>query len=122
MELERSKEENVFEMVCLRGMCGLTSWDRVRNEEVSRRVQVERHLSSEVNQCVLRWLCYVERMDEECMAKVIISDVEGNRSRGRPRLVWMDDVKRALGERGMSVKQGRQNTFDRRWESIVRSK
>ena len=34
----------------------------------------------------------------------------------------MDDVKRALGERHMSVEQGRQNALNRRrWGSIVRS-
>ena len=40
----------------------------------------------------------------------------------RPRLGWMVGVKRALGERGMSIEQGRQNALDRkRWELIVRS-
>ena len=65
----------------------------------------------------------MERMVEECMAKkVIISDVEGNRCRGRPRLGWMDGVKRAFREGDMSVKQSRQNALDRRRrESIVRS-
>ena len=57
--LERSKEKEVgcfkFEMGCLRSMCGLMLWNRVRNE-VSRRVQVERQLSSKVDQCVLRWI------------------------------------------------------------------
>ena len=54
-------------------------------------------------------------MDEECMAKEeMISDVEGNKCRGRPRLGWMGCVKRALGERGMSVEQGRQNALDGR--------
>ena len=52
----------------------------------------------------------------------MISDVEGNRCRGRPRLGWMDGVKMALGEKGMSVEQGRLNASDRRgWELIVRS-
>ena len=35
----------------------------------------------------------------------------------------MEGVKMALGERGMSVEQGRLNVLDRRrWELIVRSK
>ena len=89
-------------------------WNRVRNEVVSR-VQVERQLSSKVDQCVLRWFGHVERMVEECMVeKVIISDVEGNCCRGRPRLGWMDGVKRAFTERFMSMKQSRQNALDRR--------
>ena len=48
--------------------------------------QVEGQLSGRVDQCVLRWFGHVEGMDEEQMAKVMISDDEGNRCRGRPRL------------------------------------
>ena len=54
----------------------------------------------------------MERTDEEHMAKkVTLSDVEGNRWRGRPRLGWMDGVKRVLGEKGMSVEQGKINAL-----------
>ena len=63
----------------------------------------------------------MKRMDKECMAKVVMnSDVEENRCRDRLRFGWVDGIKRALGERGMSVEQSRQNALDRRrWESIV---
>ena len=58
-------------------------------------------------------------MDEERTAKVVvISDVEGNRCRGRPRLGWMNGVRMAIRERGMSVEQGR---LDRRQQLIMRS-
>ena len=83
---------------------------------------MEEQLSGRVDQCVLTWFGHVERMDEEHMAKkVVISDVEVNRSRGRPRFGWMDGVRIALEERAMSVEQGRLNALDRRrWEFIVR--
>ena len=52
---------------------------------------------------------HAERMDEELMAKKVMdSDMEGDRCRGRPRFGWMDGVGRALGERSMSVEQGGQ--------------
>ena len=54
--------------------------------------------------------------------KVLISNVEGNGCRGRPKLRWMDGVRMTLGERGMLVVQGRLNVWDRRrCELIVRS-
>ena len=54
---------------------------------------MEGQLSGRVGQCVLRWFGHVERMDEEHVAKmVVISDVEGNRCRDRPRLGWMKRV------------------------------
>ena len=43
----------------------------------------------------------MERTDEEFIAKKgIISDVEGNRCRGRPRLGWMDGVRMVLEKEG----------------------
>ena len=84
---------------------------------------MERQLSGRVDHYLLRWFKHVRRIDEKHMAKkVMILDVEGNRSIVRPRLGWMEGVNRALGERHMSVKQGRQTALDRRrWEVIVRS-
>ena len=40
--------------------------------------------------------------------RVFISEASGGRVRGRPRLVWMDGVKVALGNRGMTVEAARQ--------------
>ena len=100
-EAERRKLD-VLEMGCLRSMCRLSLRDRVRNEEVRRRTGVERKLSSRVDQNVLRWFGHMERMDEERVAKrVMRSEVEGNRGRGRPNLGWMNGVMRALRERGV---------------------
>ena len=78
-------------------MCRL---DRVRNEEVCRRAGVERELASRADQRVLRWFGHVERMDEYRMARrVLMLEVSLGRVRGRQRLVWMDGVKVALGNR-----------------------
>ena len=59
-------------------MCGVTIRDRIRNEEIRRRVGVLNDLSGRVEKCVLRWFSHVERMDGERMAKTIYdSGVEG---------------------------------------------
>ena len=47
------------------------------------------------------------------MKRIIGSDVRDVRLRGRLRMGWMDDVKRMLNERGMSVEQGRMIVCDR---------
>ena len=57
----------------------------------------------------MSWFGHVERMDEYRMARrVLMADVSGGRVRGRPRLGWMDGVKVALGNRGMTVEAERQ--------------
>ena len=72
------------------------------------RAGIERELASRADQRVLRWFGHVERMDEYRLARrVLMTDVSGGRVRGRPRLGWMDGVKVALGNRGMTVEAAR---------------
>ena len=50
----------------------------------------------------------MERMDEYRMDRnVFMAEVSEGRVRGRPRLGWMDGVKVALGNRGMTVEAAR---------------
>ena len=47
----------------------------------------------------------MERIDEYHMARrVLMAEVSGGRVRRRPRFGWLDGVKVALGNRGMTVK------------------
>ena len=93
----------------------------VRNEEVRRRAGIERELGSKADQRVLRWFGHVERMDEYRMARnVLMAEVSGGRVRGRPRLGWIDGVKVALGNRGMTVKAAQQCARDgKEWRALV---
>ena len=82
--------------------------DRVRNEEVRRRAGIERELASIADQRVLRRFALVESMDEYRLARrVLMAEVCGRRVRGRPRLSWMDGVKVALGNRGLTLEDAR---------------
>ena len=95
--------------------------DRVRNEEVRRRAGIERELASRADQRVLRWFWHVERMDDYGMARrVLMAEVSGGRVRGGPRLGWMDGVKVAFGNRGMTVEAARQCAKDpKAWRALV---
>ena len=89
--------------------------DRVRNEEVRRRGGIERELASRADQRVLRWFGHVERMDEHHLARrVLMAEVSGRRVRGRQKLGWIDGVKVALGNRGVTVEAARQCAKDRK--------
>ena len=61
--------------------------DEVGNEEVHRRAGIERELARTVDQRVLRWFGQVERMDQYCMARrLLTAEVSGGWVWGRPRL------------------------------------
>ena len=73
-----------------------------------RRAGIERELASRADHRVLRSFGHVERMIEYRMARrVLMAEVSGGRVRGRPRLGWMDGVKVALGNRGMTMEATR---------------
>ena len=63
----------------------------------------------------------MERVDEYLMARrVLMAEVSGGRVRGRPRLRWMDGMKVALGNRGMTVEAEYQCAKDRKkWRDLV---
>ena len=67
---ERGKV-NVLQMKYLKSLVGVSRMDRGTNEEVRRRVGIERPLASRA-QRVLRWFGHVERMDEYGMARRVL--------------------------------------------------
>ena len=121
MRSAERRKVNVLEMKCLRSLVEVSRLDRVGNEEMSRRPGIKRGLASGAAQRLLRWFWHVERMDEYRMARrVLMAEVSGGRVKGRPRLGWMDDVKVALGNRGMTVEAARQCAKDRKeWRAMV---
>ena len=113
------RKVNVLEMNCLRSLVGVSRMDRVRNEEVRMRAGIEKELASRADQRVLRWFWHMERMDEYRMARKLLAEVSGGRVRGRPRLGWMDGMKVALGNRGMTVEAARQCACAKEWRAVV---
>ena len=108
LTVKERRRLDVMEMNCLRSMCGVTRRDRVRNEEVRRRVGVKRSLSERAEERSLSWFGHLERMSDERLTKrVYDSDVGGTRRRGRPCLGWMEGVRRAVEKRGMTVENAK---------------
>ena len=64
---------------------------------------------------------YSLRVSKHCYKySVLMAEVSGGRVRGRPRLGWMDGVKVALGNRGMTVEAARECAIDRKaWRALV---
>ena len=123
------RKVNVLEMKRLRSLVGVSRMGRVRNEEMRRRVGIEKELASRADQQVLRWFGHVERMDEYRMARrVLMAEVSGRRVRGRSRLGgwdrwidgWMGGVKMALGSRAMTVGAKHQCAKEwKEWRALV---
>ena len=80
--------------------------DRVRNEVVRAGMGVRRELAASVDMNVLRWFGHVERVDNERLLKKVMNvKFDWRSARGRPRFGWMDEVKTALDDRRMDVRE-----------------
>merc|ERR1712035_71191 len=86
-----------------------------------QRTGVKVELATRVDKNVLRWFGHVERMENEQMLKRVMNGrVNGRGVRGRPRLGWMDGVKRVLREKGMHLREARERARDRNdWRACL---
>ena len=69
---------NVLEMKYLRSSAGVTHIDKVKNEEVCRKAEVERELAGRKEQGMLQWFGHVGRTDEYCIVRrLLLEELSG---------------------------------------------
>jgi hypothetical protein len=94
-----SKNENritAAEVKLLRRSLGKTRRDRCRNGTVREQLEQE-SLIDGIERRKLRWYRHLVRMAEDRKPRQILeARIEGKRERGRPRKVWMDNIKKQL--------------------------
>ena len=71
--------------------------------------------------CIIIIFLYYVVYYYHCIAsRVLMAEVSLMRVLGRPRLGWMDGVKVALGNRGMTVEAARQCAKDQKeWRALI---
>ena len=118
---ERS-QLNATEMRYLRTSLGLRLLDRVRNEEIRRRMGRERNIIEEIEEGQQRWYGHVRRMEEERIPKKVMTlRMNGDRRQGRPRARWIDQVREMWRGKGMLAVDGERIAADRQeWRAIWR--
>ncbi|XP_063598634.1 uncharacterized protein LOC134775107 [Penaeus indicus] len=85
----------------LRRSLGLTTKDKVRNEEIRKRLRVG-ELNGRLQESRLRWLGHVVRRDEGYVGKHVRSMEMGRRKIGRPKRRREDCVREDKMQRGLS--------------------
>ena len=87
----------------------------LRNEVVREKVKVTA-ITEKMREQRLRWFGHVERREEVCFGKRVQQlQVEGTRSRGRPRLRWLDVVKEDMAESGLKKKMAQDRSL---WRNL----
>ena len=91
------------EMRCLRKAAGKTRMDKIRNEEIRRRVNIQ-PAEQTANKKNIRWWSHVKTMAPMApQSKALVIKPEGRQPRGRPQNRWEDDVPRWYKEKGIPM-------------------
>ena len=92
-EKERSRIRAV-QMDNLGGLLGIRRMDKVPNARIMRLCGLTKGLDEHIDESVLRLFYYVERMENDRMAKrVYVGECAGSRSMVRLQKGWIDTVK-----------------------------
>lgn len=90
------------EMSFWRRCCRLTLMDKVRNEEIRERMNIQTTIIDTVESKSLRWYGHVNRMDHSRWPKKLLQWIPPQRrKRGRPRRIWADGIKTAMTSRNL---------------------
>ena len=88
LSAQERRKIQVFEMMCLRNICGIRRVNRVRNAIIREMRGCELNVLERIGRNVLKSFGHVERMGE--------AHVEGKKGRGRSQRRWKDEVKDLL--------------------------
>lgn len=90
------------EMDFMRRCLQVTRRDRLRTEEIWRRMNITCSITKTLENRALQWYGHVRRMPEDRWPKKVTQWFpRGKRKRGRPALTWEKYIKTAMEERGL---------------------
>ena len=73
--------------------------DQIRNEEIRRMAGLKESVIIKMHKGMLRWFGHVEGMEDERLTRKIYNAKACEKSsRGRPRLIYADQIKRVLSD------------------------
>jgi hypothetical protein len=78
----------VFQMRCLRTICGVSLRDRVHNDTIFDKCATK-HIADMIKYGRLKWLGHVYRLSNECLPKILLfGSLDGPGLQGRPIKSW----------------------------------
>ena len=97
MKRRHVQQISVMEMHMLRWICGHTRRDQVWNDDIHDRLGVA-PIDKKFVQHRLRWFGHVQRRPPEAPMRsgILSQDSNVKRGRGRPKLTWVEAIKRRL--------------------------
>ena len=102
---------NAFEMECYRKILGVKWQDKVRNEDIRKKLGKMKPIAEKVVDRKMELFGHICRMSDDRLIKLVLfAKGEGKRKQGRPRKKWVDDIKERCG---LTLQEARQLACDR---------
>jgi len=110
---EHKRKLRVFEMSVLRRICGITRRDRRRNVDIKQELDVKLDIVQRL-QRRLTYFGHVARVNNSRYANILLHGYgSGQRTRGRPKKKWVDNIKEDCTEIGITINEVMTLTGDR---------
>ena len=94
MRKKEIRSLEAFEMWIYRKMNRIRWTDKISNEELLKMLDKERNLVKEICKRKIKYAGHIFRGSGEHSQLIIEGYIEGKRSRGRPRIDWMSNIKK----------------------------
>ena len=92
-------------MRCLRKTVGVTRRDRIKNDVIREKIDIEPILSY-IQKQQIKWFAHLERMPCESLPyKAYALREEERRARGRPRTRWVDNIRETLQQHQLTMSE-----------------
>jgi hypothetical protein len=93
-------------MDALRRSSRISRKDRIKNVTIRQQIGLEETIVKESEQNQLTWYGHVQRMVEERLPKIALKWMpKQKRARGRPKINWMEGIRKAMNERNLNEGQ-----------------
>ncbi|XP_030765921.1 uncharacterized protein LOC115889932 [Sitophilus oryzae] len=90
------------EMDAIRRSARTSRLDRVRNGTIRDKMGRQKTIVEEIKSAQLNWYGHVRRMDNTRLPQKVLNWLpQKRRKRGRPRINWMESVKKAMSSRDL---------------------
>ena len=90
-----AKKVNAFEQWCYRRILKVSYVDRVSNKAILNRLHLELHFERDMKRRKMEFAGHVlRRSSGETHLRLLEGKICGKRLRGRPRLMWIDDIRK----------------------------
>lgn len=117
------KKIQVLEMKYLRKVAKVTIMDKIRNEEIRERLEIE-NVKKHIEKAQLRWWGHMKRLPEERQVRQVWeARTTGRRKKGRPSRTWDKEVDEIMNRRGLNWNQAEIMARDRTiWRAVVKER